>query len=342
MENTTTPVNTGGCRTHSSRLPSFHPGPPLLLQPTARKATACPRWPPPASGSTRTRSGSAGSPQRRWAPEAVPLLGRSGRFLLARRQQMSKRTLSGRKPRTKRLRTRRHGTRSSCRRGGGRGAKRGGARNTTRDSILFPYYPILQTNVLRSVTSDLDLPLALDPADFQLVKSLDIDQSRAEGNQTSKVVMQGGKRRTRRDRRCCKRGKGRCWCAVGCGCGPRCGCGCRRRGCDVPMRGGCGCGCGCGGGKPCRCGSGCGCGCRRRRSTRRKTSSKGGRRCCASLRGGAAPGPLKSLWWDVRDTVDRVGSAAIGSPLAGRVRGIPKFIGKQIDLAPKWLPGSGR
>lgn len=68
----------------------------------------------------------------------------------------------------------------------------------------------------------------------------------------------------------------------------------------------------------------------------------GCRRRTQKQRGGAAPGPLRSLWWDVQDTVDKVGSAALGSPLAGRVRGIPKFIGKQVELVPKWLPGSGR
>lgn len=234
---------------------------------------------------------------------------------------------------------RRHRTRSSCRRGGGRGAKhtvrRGGARNTTRDSIEWPYDPLLQNYALRSVTSDLDLPLTVDPADLRLVQSLDIDLSRAEGNQTRKTVMQGGKRRTRRGGGCCKRGRGECRCAARCGCRVRCGCVCvHRRGCGAPTKGGCGCGCGCGGGKACRCGSGCGCGCpgcpKRRRRTRRKQ------------RGGAPADPLTSLWWDVQDTFEKVGSAALGSPLAGRVRGIPKFIGKQIDLAPKWLPGAGR
>ena len=223
---------------------------------------------------------------------------------------MSKRTSSGRKPRTKRSQTHRQ---SLCRRGGGRGvkflARRGGARNTTRDSILFPYDPSLQTNTLRSVTSDLDMPLTVDPADLNLVETMNIDKSRAEGDQTRKTVMQGGKKgksiqggRIRRSRGCCKRRKG------GCMCGCEVGCGCR---------------------------VGCVCGCPQQKRKTRQT-----RQTRRKQRGGAAPGPLRSLWWDVQDTIDTVGSAAFGSPLAGRVRGIPKFIGKQVELMPKWLPGA--
>jgi len=237
---------------------------------------------------------------------------------------MPKRTLSGRKPRTKRSRTRRHRGRSSCRRGGGRGARRGGAHNATRD-IHFPYNPLLQTPMSRPVVSDLDLPLHLDPADHQLVKSLDIDGSRASGNQTRKPEMQGGKRRTRRPPKRIGRGAPcqRCWtkckCSPkrGCGCGPACGCKRCRVGCGrvwKPLRRGC--------------------------RTCRKTLSVGVRGRCAPLKGGSAPGPLRSLWWDVRDSVETVGSAALGTPLAGRVRGVPKFLGRQIKLLPPWLPGA--
>jgi len=155
---------------------------------------------------------------------------------------------------------------------------------------------MLQTNVLRQVTSDLDLPLNVDPVDFfTLLKSLDIDKSRTEGDQTRKPVMQGGKRRTRKSPKRIGRGAPchLCW--------PKCKC-LRKRGCVwKSLRVGC----------------------------RGRTQ-----------RGGAAPDPLRSFWWDLRDTVDKVGSAALGSPLAGRVRGIPKFIGKQVELLPTWLPGA--
>lgn len=225
---------------------------------------------------------------------------------------MPKRTLSGRKPRTKRSQMRRHRGRSSCRRGGGRGARRGGARNTTRDTNVFPYNASFQTNDVRPVISDRDLPLNVDPADQKLVKSLDIDLSRAEGNQTHKPVMQGGKRRTRKPAKRIGRGAPchRCWpkckCSPkrGCGCGPDCGCKRCREGCGRVW-------------KPLRYG------CRRR-----------------TQRGGSAPGPLRSLWWDVRDSVETMGSAALGTPLAGRVRGVPKFLGRQIKLLPPWLPGA--
>lgn len=175
---------------------------------------------------------------------------------------------------------------------------------------------MLQTNVLRQVTSDLDLPLNVDPALIQLVKTLDIDLSRAEGDQTRKTVMYGGKRRTRKSPKRIGRGAPchLCW--------PKCKC-LRKRGCD------CGSTCGC---KRCRVG----CGCKRCRVGKPLRVGCRGR----TQRGGAAPGPLRSFWWDLWDTVDKVGSAALGSPLAGRVRGVPKFIGKQVELLPTWLPGA--
>jgi hypothetical protein len=60
-----------------------------------------------------------------------------------------------------------------------------------------------------------------------------------------------------------------------------------------------------------------------------------------AMKGGAAPGPARLLWGDVYDSVTEVVSAAAGSPVGQRVQNVPKWLRKQPNLLPAWLPGSG-
>jgi len=87
-------------------------------------------------------------------------------------------------------------------------------------------------------------------------------------------------------------------------------------------------GCPCGPG--CKCGLNCRCG---------RKSKRGGRR---GQRGGEGAAPARLSMRAIRDSATQVWDAATGSEVGEHIRNLPKFIGKQLDFMPAWMPKSLR